>query len=68
MLALIALLITACGEPGCPYPTFGAGFAIKRSRKDVATATKRGREFDVPVPLGATAEQRLVEALNRARV
>lgn len=44
---------------------FKARFAIKLARKDVGLATEMGREFNVPLPLGSLAEQRLVEAINR---
>jgi 3-hydroxyisobutyrate dehydrogenase len=40
-------------------------FALKLARKDVGLATALAREFDVPMPMAALAEQAMVEALNR---
>jgi 3-hydroxyisobutyrate dehydrogenase len=40
-------------------------FALKLARKDVALATEIGREFHVPMPLAAVAEQNLIEAVSR---
>jgi 3-hydroxyisobutyrate dehydrogenase len=40
-------------------------FALKLARKDIGLATELAREFDVPMPMAAIAEQTLVEALVR---
>jgi 3-hydroxyisobutyrate dehydrogenase-like beta-hydroxyacid dehydrogenase len=40
-------------------------FALALARKDLGLATELAREFAVPVPLAALAEQSLIEALNR---
>ena len=40
-------------------------FALKLARKDVGLATELAREYDVPMPMAALAEQTLVEALVR---
>ena len=40
-------------------------FALKLARKDVGLATELAREYDVPMPMAALAEQTLVEALAR---
>jgi 3-hydroxyisobutyrate dehydrogenase len=40
-------------------------FALKLARKDVGLATQLAREFDVPMPMAAVAEQILIEALAR---
>ena len=40
-------------------------FALKLARKDVALATEIGREFHVPMPLAAVAEQNLIQAVSR---
>ena len=40
-------------------------FALKLARKDVGLATELAREFDVPMPVTAVAEQIQVEALAR---
>jgi 3-hydroxyisobutyrate dehydrogenase len=40
-------------------------FALKLARKDLALATELGREFQVPMPLAAAAEQNLIEAMAR---
>jgi 3-hydroxyisobutyrate dehydrogenase len=40
-------------------------FALKLARKDIGLATELAREFDVPMPMAAIAEQAMVEALNR---
>lgn len=40
-------------------------FALKLARKDLALATEIGREFQVPMPLAAVAEQNLIEAVSR---
>jgi 3-hydroxyisobutyrate dehydrogenase len=40
-------------------------FALKLARKDLGLATEIGREFQVPMPLAAAAEQNLVEAMAR---
>jgi 3-hydroxyisobutyrate dehydrogenase-like beta-hydroxyacid dehydrogenase len=42
-----------------------ATFALKLARKDLALATEIGREFQVPMPLAAVAEQNLIEAMAR---
>ena len=40
-------------------------FALKLARKDVGLATELAREFNVPMPVTAVAEQIQVEALSR---
>jgi 3-hydroxyisobutyrate dehydrogenase-like beta-hydroxyacid dehydrogenase len=40
-------------------------FACKLARKDIGLATGLAREFEVPMPLAALAEQIMVEALAR---
>ena len=40
-------------------------FALKLARKDIGLATELAREFDVPMPMAALAEQNMVEALVR---
>ena len=40
-------------------------FALKLARKDIGLATELAREFDVPMPMAAIAEQNMVEALVR---
>jgi 3-hydroxyisobutyrate dehydrogenase len=40
-------------------------FALKLARKDVGLATELSREYDVPMPMAAVAEQILMEALSR---
>ena len=40
-------------------------FALKLARKDLGLATEIGREFQVPMPLAAMAEQNLIEAVSR---
>jgi 3-hydroxyisobutyrate dehydrogenase len=40
-------------------------FALRLARKDIGLATELAREFDVPMPMAALAEQAMVEALNR---
>jgi 3-hydroxyisobutyrate dehydrogenase len=40
-------------------------FALKLARKDLGLATEIGREFQVPMPLAAVAEQNLIEAVSR---
>ena len=40
-------------------------FALKLARKDIGLATELAREFDVPMPMAAIAEQTMVEALAR---
>ncbi len=40
-------------------------FALKLARKDIGLATELAREFDVPMPMAAVAEQILIEALAR---
>jgi 3-hydroxyisobutyrate dehydrogenase-like beta-hydroxyacid dehydrogenase len=40
-------------------------FALKLARKDLGLATELGREFQVPMPLAAVAEQNLIEAMAR---
>ena len=40
-------------------------FALKLARKDIGLATELAREYDVPMPMAAIAEQNLVEALVR---
>jgi 3-hydroxyisobutyrate dehydrogenase len=40
-------------------------FALALARKDVGLATELAREFAVPMPLAAAAEQNLIECLNR---
>jgi 3-hydroxyisobutyrate dehydrogenase-like beta-hydroxyacid dehydrogenase len=42
-----------------------ASFALALSRKDIALATELGREYNVPMPVAATAEQIAIEAMNR---
>ena len=39
-------------------------FALKLTRKDLGLATEIGREFQVPMPLAAMAEQNLIEAVS----
>ncbi len=41
------------------------GFALKLSRKDIGLATELGREYDVPMPIAAIAEQNVVACLVR---
>ena len=38
---------------------------MKLARKDVGLANELGREFDVPMAMGALTEQLLIEALAR---
>jgi len=40
-------------------------FALKLARKDVGLATALAREYDVPMPMAAVAEQIMIEALAR---
>jgi 3-hydroxyisobutyrate dehydrogenase len=40
-------------------------FALSLARKDLGLATDLASEFGVPMPLAATAEQALIECLNR---
>ncbi|MBI2563915.1 MAG: NAD-binding protein, partial [candidate division NC10 bacterium] len=40
-------------------------FALKLARKDIGLATALAREYDVPMPMAAVAEQIMVEALAR---
>jgi 3-hydroxyisobutyrate dehydrogenase len=40
-------------------------FALKLARKDIGLATELGREYDVPMPMAAVAEQIMIEALAR---
>src|SRR2546428_157701 len=40
-------------------------FALKLARKDIGLATELAREYDVPMPLAAVAEQIMVEAMAR---
>jgi 3-hydroxyisobutyrate dehydrogenase len=40
-------------------------FALKLARKDVGLATALAREYNVPMPLAAVAEQIMMEALAR---
>ncbi|WP_077003134.1 NAD(P)-dependent oxidoreductase [Variovorax sp. KK3] len=40
-------------------------FSMRLAHKDVGLATALGREFDVPMPMGALTEQLMVEALAR---
>ena len=40
-------------------------FALKLARKDIGLATELAREYDVPVPMAAIAEQTMMEALAR---
>jgi 3-hydroxyisobutyrate dehydrogenase len=42
-----------------------ATFALKLARKDLMLANQIGREFNVPMPLAAVAEQGLTEAVAR---
>jgi 3-hydroxyisobutyrate dehydrogenase len=42
-----------------------ASFALALSRKDIALATELGREYNVPMPVAAIAEQIAIEAMNR---
>ena len=41
-------------------------FALKLARKDIGLATELAREFDVPMPMAAIAEQTMMEALAAA--
>jgi 3-hydroxyisobutyrate dehydrogenase-like beta-hydroxyacid dehydrogenase len=40
-------------------------FALKLARKDIGLATELAREYDVPMPMAALAEQTMMEALTR---
>jgi 3-hydroxyisobutyrate dehydrogenase len=40
-------------------------FALALARKDIGLATDLGKEFAVPMPLAAIAEQTLIECVNR---
>ncbi len=40
-------------------------FGLKLARKDVGLATELAREYDVPMPMAAVAEQIMIEALAR---
>jgi len=40
-------------------------FALKLARKDIGLATELAREYDVPMPMTAVAEQIMIEALAR---
>ncbi len=40
-------------------------FGLKLARKDIGLATELAREYDVPMPMAAVAEQIMVEALAR---
>ena len=40
-------------------------FALKLARKDLGLATALSREFDVPMPMAAVAEQLLIETMAR---
>jgi 3-hydroxyisobutyrate dehydrogenase len=40
-------------------------FALKLARKDIGLATELAREYDVPMPMAALAEQTMMEALAR---
>ena len=40
-------------------------FALKLARKDIGLATELAREYDVPMPMAAVAEQIMIEALAR---
>jgi 3-hydroxyisobutyrate dehydrogenase len=40
-------------------------FALKLARKDIGLATELAREYDVPMPMAAIAEQTMMEALAR---
>jgi 3-hydroxyisobutyrate dehydrogenase len=40
-------------------------FALKLARKDIGLATELAREYDVPMPMAAIAEQIMIEALAR---
>jgi 3-hydroxyisobutyrate dehydrogenase len=40
-------------------------FALKLARKDIGLATELAREYDVPMPMAAMAEQIMIEALAR---
>jgi 3-hydroxyisobutyrate dehydrogenase-like beta-hydroxyacid dehydrogenase len=40
-------------------------FALKLARKDIGLATELAREYDVPMPMAAVAEQIMMEALAR---
>ena len=40
-------------------------FALKLGRKDIGLATELAREYDVPMPMAAVAEQIMMEAMAR---
>jgi 3-hydroxyisobutyrate dehydrogenase-like beta-hydroxyacid dehydrogenase len=40
-------------------------FALRLARKDIGLATELAREYDVPMPMAAVAEQIMIEALAR---
>ena len=40
-------------------------FALKLARKDIGLATELAREYDVPMPMAAVAEQIMMEAIAR---
>jgi 3-hydroxyisobutyrate dehydrogenase-like beta-hydroxyacid dehydrogenase len=40
-------------------------FALKLARKDMGLATALAREYDVPMPMAALAEQLMIEAMAR---
>jgi 3-hydroxyisobutyrate dehydrogenase len=40
-------------------------FALKLARKDIGLATELAREYEVPMPMAAVAEQIMIEALAR---
>jgi 3-hydroxyisobutyrate dehydrogenase len=40
-------------------------FALKLARKDIGLATALAREYDVPMPMAAVAEQTMIEAIAR---
>ena len=40
-------------------------FALRLARKDIGLATELAREYDVPMPMAAIAEQIMIEALAR---
>ena len=42
-----------------------ASFALELAHKDIALATELAREFNVPMPMAALAEQVAMQALNR---
>ncbi len=44
---------------------YAATFALGLARKDIGLATELAREYDVPLPLTAVAEQLAIEAVNR---